>query len=538
MVVILIILMTSLIAIISQTLYRATLDMKKSSLIVISDSALTEALILLTNDPLWGKNNEKLFMKTEEPDMKIAGFNPLALPLANSEFDFENNSAYYISFDPNDPAFETNKCFSVNNLDRDTPAQSWRPGIEVPPRTADIVITVLEDGNVHHVEVFIMSSPDGGLQNGSRGTMIIDSNAFLLSGKYEPPALHSNYDDASTPNEVSVLFKNMLYTDIHIQKDGKISACDQIKVGSDFVDPNSDIFKVEEAPLDIPYISVSTLVSDITFETQKLPSGTYIPEWTGTTFLLRHTSDITGDITDYNSGEEIVPGLRFDAIPQPGGWVFPVVNISKNIEVAYDPNQENGTGNISIRTNINFEDGVNFYAPGTGEADPNTGEYNSGNIEIKPQMEGVICKITGRGNIYSMGTTGISMTAVEAGNITSEVALYSEGDLTLEYGAAAGKIEIQGLIYTNGDFTCRPPLSTMAPPTTPLRIEGALIAAGKDPDDDPGGFDPGNIDIKAGEVSINFDDTVLTTLNKYSFFSGGGGGGPTGRFRFVCWYEF
>ncbi len=92
MVVILIILMTSLIAIISQTLYRATLDMKKSSLIVISDSALTEALILLTNDPLWGKNNEKLLIKTGEPDMKIAGFNPLALPLANSEFDFENNN--------------------------------------------------------------------------------------------------------------------------------------------------------------------------------------------------------------------------------------------------------------------------------------------------------------------------------------------------------------------------------------------------------------------------------------------------------------
>jgi hypothetical protein len=72
----------------------------------LSDSALTEAIILLEDNIDWGKNKEKLFMKSKDQDLKIAGFNTKYLPEPNSRLIFENQGAFYVSFDPNDSVWE------------------------------------------------------------------------------------------------------------------------------------------------------------------------------------------------------------------------------------------------------------------------------------------------------------------------------------------------------------------------------------------------------------------------------------------------
>ena len=117
------------------------------------------------------------------------------LPEVNSPFTFDEAVlGYYISFDPNDPAFSGTKYFSVNNLDGDTPVAGWRPGYEVPPHSAEVVITVVEEDAVRHFVAYIMSSPDGGLQNGSRGSTKITAHRFELNSKYKPPVFHSNFE--------------------------------------------------------------------------------------------------------------------------------------------------------------------------------------------------------------------------------------------------------------------------------------------------------------------------------------------------------
>jgi len=549
MVSILMILMTSLVALTMQTLYRATLDMTRASLIVISDSALTEVLILLSDDPLWGKNNEKLFMKTGNPDMKIAGFNPFALPAANSRFDFEDNTAYYISFDPNDPAFGTNRCFSVNNLDGDTPVPGWRPGIDVPAHTADIVVTVMEDGVVRHAEAFVMKNLSGNFQNGSRGRAIISANYFTLDSKYEPTSFHANYDDTSALGENSMEFfglgmfsylpgmtipnpmtKPGLVKDpphINILQDSIISACSDISINENPADPNSDIYQTGLEPKDIPAISISTIISDITFEPEPLPSGTYTIKDDGSgTCYLEYTSDISGDIKNYYAGDEIVPGVKYLNEPQNAGWL----DISKNIQVAYDQNNETGTGNLTAKCKITLQDGTNLYAPGDGITDTD-GNYSSGNVDL--------CYIEGKGNLYTMGTiyiTGIGGEIGDDTNIETGVALYSEGDITIIHSG----LTLNGLVYTRGDFIFigyhgPAPSMPIIRSITSLSINGAIIVAGKDPNEDPGGFDPGNIIIGGvRDVNITFDDTVLEVINKYS--GSGGGGGSIRTYRVVCWY--
>jgi len=534
MVSILMILMTSLVALTMQTLYRATLDMTRASLIVISDSALTEVLILLSDDPLWGKNNEKLFMKTGNPDMKIAGFNPFALPAANSRFDFEDNTAYYISFDPNDSAFGTNRCFSVNNLDGDTPVPGWRPGIDVPAHTADIVVTVMEDGVVRHAEAFVMKNLAGNFQNGSRGSAIITANSFTLDSKYEPTSFHSNYDDTSALDEVSMAFYDVAKTGMNPTRmgwmplepvlsvnilNGTVSACSDIEILGLAPDPNLAI-NMNEDPKDIPAISISTIISDITFEPTTLPSGTYETKRDSleSDRYLVYTSDISGETKTFYYGDEIIPGVIFT---EDRG-----ILISENIQVAYDPNQEIGTGNITLKAYICVEKGIHFYVPGSGIMNPD-GKYNSGNAFVS--------MLLGEGNFYTMGTftlDGSGETGSKDIDIENSVALYSEGDITF----LTGLITLNGLVYTRGDFTYKNKSLDVNTTTegNNLTINGALIVAGKDSKEDPDGFDPGNIDITANRVNITFDDTVLETINKYS----GSGGGSVSLYRLVCWYEF
>jgi len=523
MVIVLIILMTSLIALTTQTLYRATLDMTRSSLIVISDSALVEVLILLTSDPLWGENNEKLFMKSGEPDMKIAGFNPLALPKVNSQFDFENNTAYYITFDPNDTALGTNKCFSVNNLDSSAPAQSWRPGIEVPPYTADIVITVMEDGVVRHVEALIMRVPDKGwMQNGSRGqSKIYAKQAFSIDSKYGPPNFHSNYDKESL-EETSITIDG-LSEPLYFYKDATISACDNIMING-ILQGDTSNFKPDSTLKDIPNISISTLVNDITFSSEPLPSGTY--EAIGSNGL-RFTSDITGVSKEYYDYAEIVPGVIFEV----NNVLGQMIAFNDNIQIEYDSLHLQGTGNINIiDIGVWLGDSVSIYAPGEEDWDPNTGIYEYGNFNISNSRENSTV-VSGYGNLYAMGTINLEGPCIDTGirdsNKPGNIALYSQGDISL---ISTGEMYFFGLIYTCGDFISRVGGREY--------IEGALIAAGKDESIDPSGFDVGYIDIEATRVYINFNDMVLKPFTKYPFFGSGGGTSPDGNFRVISWYEF
>ena len=266
LVVILTILMTSLLVLTTETLCRVSRDIARDSLLPVSDSALTEILILFTNDSMYGKNNEKLFMKSGDVDMSIGGLDPLYLPESNSPFEFDEDVlGYYISFDPNDPAFTGAKFFSVNNLDGDTSVASWRPGIEVPPHTADVVITVAGDDVVKHVEVYIMAYPEGGLQSGSRGTTSVTANRFILKGKYDPPVFHSNFDESSALDEVSMGFYSPSFPGMaimEVEAGATISACDKIQVNGDIVDPNEP---------NSPYKAGQDLLIFLMFQFQLLP---------------------------------------------------------------------------------------------------------------------------------------------------------------------------------------------------------------------------------------------------------------------------
>ena len=45
---------------------------------------------------MYGKNNEKLFMKSGDVDMSIGGLDPLYLPESNSPFEFDEDSPWLL----------------------------------------------------------------------------------------------------------------------------------------------------------------------------------------------------------------------------------------------------------------------------------------------------------------------------------------------------------------------------------------------------------------------------------------------------------
>ena len=131
--VILIIIMISFTILISRLLFQTRVNTGKDHLLSLADSAITEVLLKMEKDPAWGKNNETLLMRSGKQDLSITGFNTGFLPAPNSEFTFKNGGFYYISFNPEDEVFQTEKTFySVNNLEGSTPVPSWRPDIYCP----------------------------------------------------------------------------------------------------------------------------------------------------------------------------------------------------------------------------------------------------------------------------------------------------------------------------------------------------------------------------------------------------------------------
>ena len=170
---VLLILLTSMVFLTSEILRRTRSDLNKNMINPLSDSALTEAIILLEDNIEWGKNKEKLFMKSKDQDLKIAGFNTKYLPEPNSRLIFENQGAFYVSFDPNDSVWGDEKYYSVNNLGGSSSVPGYRPDMEVPPHSALIVITAASDDEVRHVDVIVTAIPDGIVQSGSEGPLLL-----------------------------------------------------------------------------------------------------------------------------------------------------------------------------------------------------------------------------------------------------------------------------------------------------------------------------------------------------------------------------
>lgn len=443
----------SLITLTSHTLYRTTNSISRNSILPMADSAISEVVIKLTDDNNWGKNKERLLMRSGNQNMRAGNIDPLNLPSVNSNFTFDEiNGYYFVTFDSDDSAFKTGeKFFSVNNLSGDASVPNWR-GEPVPPHTADIVITVARDNTVRHVEVLLTGIPvsQSGMTSGARGNVSIKTNRFTLSSVNEggaSPNFHSNYNP-SPSREISMGIYNMSGNAVPIMdiEDGAcFSACDTISC----IKSEPDMFKEMQSPQNIPVIPVSTLVNNITFETETLPSGTY--EQKSVTKLLsgirlEYTSDITGTTRTYSSGDTIVPGVTFEDGK---------INITKNIKIAYDSEHTNGTGNLTIKeAELVIANGSSLYAPGESYYEPNTGAYNSGNISVSNWhtlfyiFSTALPVVSGNGNIYSMGSINLEGATVESGN-TDNIALYSQGDITLNTTEGS---DFRGLVYTTGNF--------------------------------------------------------------------------------------
>ena len=350
LVVIMIIMMTSLLTLTTQTLFKATSDVKKGALLAIADSALTECLILLSDDMDWGTNNEKLLMRSTGQNFEAAGFNPNYLPEVNSEFDFSGVNGYYISFDPNDAVFGDNKYYSVNNLKGSAAVPSWRPGVTVPPYTADIVTTVVEDNTVKYVEVLVVAVPDKSfIVNGAQGScQLIADNLTLNNLSNSPTNFHTNNlvlpGYSPTPyfgvflktllNSMDYLFTGGTFEpEINIADDVILSTSGEVKI-NDFLEPNNIQNLNCNAPTKNPlYIDIPSIVADIPFEPDPWPSGTYIfREETGELcWNATFVGSEEGHYNDSNSifftdGEEIVPGVTFTASP-------PCITISNNMNL-------------------------------------------------------------------------------------------------------------------------------------------------------------------------------------------------------------
>ncbi len=202
------------------------------------------------------------------------------------------------------------------------------------------------------------------------------------------------------------------------------------------------------------------------------------------------------------------------------------VLISKSLKVDYDAGHGPGEcGNLNIKGAKKVEfttSGLHLYAEGDGTSrdfsDPNA-PYLYGNIDITDCQDEVM---KGYGNLYAKGSITLRGEKAELGGASDDVCLFAQGDITLE--ATTDKFIFQGLIYTFGDFFCSCP--------NDILVSGALLAAGKDPNDPGYSYDPGNLLLDStggGKIEIQFDDSKLGPIS---------GGGVSSGFIFLSWREF
>ena len=510
---VLLILLTSMVFLTSEILRRTRSDLNKNMINPLSDSALTEAIILLEDNIEWGKNKEKLFMKSENQDLKIAGFNSKYLPEPDSQFIFENQGAFYVSFDPNDPVWGDKKYYSVNNLGGSSSVPGYRHDMEVPPNSALIVITAASDDEVRHVEVIVTAIPNGIVQSGSRGAITITTNKLGIETIGGPFNLHSNARDVSVKIIDLPDNKNLIFD---IKNECKVTANAQIS--SPVNDPNH--FKSNSGTKDIPLLDISELVANETFEPGEIPSGTYIRDGN----LLNYYKD--GNVPPNKpdrviyKGDEIVAGLKFDGKN---------LLMDRALKVAYDIEHLPGkTGNVAFNGIELKADNSTLYAPGNKERDftKDGGPYHYGNVILKNSDDDAI---KGKGNIYAEGTielegNKISSKALKFTRNSDRISLYSSGDIRMNM--IDGDARFEGLIYTMGDFYCT------VPKDKKIELTGAILVAGKDPSEDPKGalFDPGIMSLEGNEVKFKFDETFLSPLPSVNK-------GGTYGFKIIYWYK-
>ena len=506
------ILLISLMSLSSQTLYQATIGVERQSIAPVAEAAVNEVLLNMQNSSTWGTGNEKLYMRAGGQDPNVAGVNPGFSP--NSSFSFQGKSCYYVSFDQGDTSFNGTKYYSVNNLGNSSAVPSWR-GIDIPPYSASIVVSIAVGTSVRHVEAIVTVTPSGSfMKQGSRGEAKFTGKDFIMEkvGGSASPEFHSNY---GTGSDVSVEFD---LTDTIQLKDGTtISSTGIISSTKAPADPNS--FKENDSSQNVPMVPITDLVDTISFEPSPIPSGTYKR---GSGQTLEYIPDDGGASVTYNKGDSIVPGFKWDGEG---------LEVSGNLKVDYDPNNaDNITGNLKIVPNssgnkvkeITFKNKSSIYAPGDDVRDTSDSEapYEHGSIYVETADNVLI----GKGNLYAKGNIELHGNKIDAGANTDDIALYAGGDINVNI---VDFLTFQGLIYTFGDFNCE---------ARKVEISGAILAAGKDPNTDPTGYsyDPGTIKIVShsnDSVKIKFDDSKLNAL-------AGSGGGSISGIRFLSWHEF
>ncbi len=526
----LLILMVALISLTSDTLYRSTAAVEKSTIVPLAEAAVNEALIRIRLKPSWGTGNEKLLMRFNNQRVDIANIVESKLPVdagSQSNLSYGNKGFYYISFDPNDGAFNGKKYISVNNLDpiHNPPSSTvgWR-GKNIPNGTASIVVTAAVGNTVKHIEVLVKKTLGAKNTTGSRGYALFeDINTFSLSSLNGKPSFHSN--DKITIDTSS---KNCI-----IENGGTVSATGNIKVNGKN-QTNSPYYT--GVTKEIPDVDPNELISNINFSTSKIPSGTYVVS--GDTLYYSNVDDANPSSVISSPTSSFAKNTNVNGI---SGLVFngSTIQLKDNFQVDYDANNPvaGKTGNITIcNATLDMDvvigkgkgavvEGYTLYAPGNGTRDYTDANavigapYLYGNMKVI--NDGTKDVIIGRGNFYARGVVSLKGKTISAGYSPEQVALISDGDISLNTTESSS---FNGLVYTKGDFQ-----ASITGKNGALNIQGALIAAGKDTDDAI--YDPGKLRVyNADTVNIVFDDSIL------SMFSYGGGSGS--GFIIASWHEF
>ena len=454
----LLMLMVSLINLTTQTLYRATVDVERSSVMCVAETAINEAILKIKDSGsyTWGEHKEKLYMCTGGQDIKIAGLDPSGVGSPSSGLSFQGKACYYITFDKNDGGFASGstKYYSVNNLNGDSAVTGCRG--TVPPHSASIIATVAVGSTVRHVEVIIQNAPGWKMQNGSRGKVFIDTNLFELeSVSGESPNFHSNYNDSGTDD--SIVFTDMadslgktFKTDL--SKGATVSGVGLIN-SPGTLDPNE--FIENAGTKNVPVLPVSDLISGISF-VSTIPSGTYKVNGTS----LEYFADGKDPLVDspdatYSDNTTFATGVKFKDKK---------LEISENIQIAFDPlaPTAGSSGNLFIDgAGLKFSTDASIYAPGDGTreypttsvADPTIeAPYMYGNVEVIDSPSSTKKVVEGKGCVYALGEIYIDGYEINAGQTSEDIALCAQGDISL---ITKDDTLFRGLVYTEGDFFCR-----------------------------------------------------------------------------------
>lgn len=137
-----------------------------------------------------------------------------------------------------------------------------------------------------------------------------------------------------------------------------------------------------------------------------------------------------------------------------------------------------------------------------------------GEVRIGALLKGTGASITAEGDINLVGL-GVNLSATS--NPTEGVSLYSKKDIFIStYDKAADKyadVALKGVVYCWGDFRASLGHSSITDFSKwgKLKLTGAMIAYGKDPDD-PNPPTKGNVDVTAEDVSLKFDSAYLLDI--------------------------